>query len=786
MCSQITISALLLAGLVILGPALRPCAASPLPAGPAPKALDFPHFPDRLHAFIWRNWGVVEPARLAKVLDTSVENVAEVARSMGLPAAAPVPPEQQARLYVTILRRNWHLLPYDQLLVLLDMSAQELATTLREDDFLYIKLGSLKPECPPLRYAPPSEEARKRAAEIRRIVRETFAGELDEPGEPPFRFIEEFRRAGPPRPGPALPGKPADGLRFIYSYFALYGDPLVKPELDPYPDGLLQRLADLGVNGVWIHTVLGTLAPSATFPEFGAGHEERLANLRRLVERARRYGIAVYLYMNEPRAMPAAFFKDRTTMKGVQEGDRFALCTSSPEVRQWVSDSLATVFEKVPDLGGVFTITASENLTNCASHGQQGSCPRCKERRPADIIVDINAAIEAGVHRARPDAKVIVWDWGWGDWAPEAIARLPKSVWFMSVSEWSKPITRGGVATSVGEYSLSAVGPGPRAAAHWALARKAGLKTVAKVQLNNSWELSAVPYLPVLDLVAEHCRNLAIAGVDGMMLSWSLGGYPSPNLEVARQFSQGAPPSTEAVLDAVARDRFGPDGMPHARKAWTALSRAFAEFPFDVQVLYQAPTQYGPANLLFARPTGYRATMVGFPYDDVDGWRGPYPAAVLADQFTKVADGWKSGLAELEQAVRAAPADKAADARAELRFAEAAELHFRTVANQTRFVLARSALLAKEGPLKPSEREARLGEIRKILRDEIATARRLYVLAKQDSRIGYEASNHYYYLPIDLVEKVVNCRYVLDEWLPRMEQAAGRSPPMPGEEPGRP
>ena len=42
-----------------------------------------------------------------------------------------------------------------------------------------------------------------------------------------------------------------------------------------------------------------------------------------------------------------------------------------------------------------------------------------------------------------------------------------------------------------------------------------------------------MPYLPVLDLVAEHCRALAGAGIDGMMLSWSLGGYPSPNLEVA-------------------------------------------------------------------------------------------------------------------------------------------------------------------------------------------------------------------------------------------------------------
>ena len=42
------------------------------------------------------------------------------------------------------------------------------------------------------------------------------------------------------------------------------------------------------------------------------------------------------------------------------------------------------------------------------------------------------------------------------------------------------------------------------------------------------------------------------------------------------------------------------------------------------------------------------------------------------------------------------------------------------------------------------------------------------VLAKEDSRIGFEASNQYHYLPLDLVEKVVNCEYVLKHWLPSL------------------
>jgi hypothetical protein len=173
---------------------------------------------------------------------------------------------------------------------------------------------------------------------------------------------------------------------------------------------------------------------------------------------------------------------------------------------------------------------------------------------------------------------------------------------------------RGGLATSVGEYSLSVAGPDPRATRHWELARQAGLKTVAKVQLNNSWELSTVPYLPVLDLVAEHVGNLAHSRVDGLMLSWSLGGYPSPNLEVAHEFAASPGIERETVLDRVARRRFGPEGAPHARRAWTAFSRAFREYPFDVGVLYQNPVQMGPANLLYPAATHYRATMTANQY----------------------------------------------------------------------------------------------------------------------------------------------------------------------------
>jgi len=271
----------------------------------------------------------------------------------------------------------------------------------------------------------------------------------------------------------------------------------------------------------------------------------------------------------------------------------------------------------------------------------------------------------------------------------------------------------------------------------------------------------------VMNLVAQHCSNLARADIDGLMLSWSVGGYPSPNLQLVSEFQSQPTPTVDQALAKVAQGRYGPSAAPDVLAAWSKFSTAFTEYPFHAGFVYQGPVQCGPANLLYPEPTGYKATMVGFPYDDVEGWRAIYPAQVLAGQFEKVAAGWGEGLSVFQEAMSKAgtPAQQAS-LREDRGLAEAAGLHFRSVANQIRFLLARNALLS--GSLKGAEREAQVQTIRRIVSDEIDCAGRLFTLTRQDPRIGFEASNHYYYLPLDLVEKVINCRYAMDVWLPRI------------------
>lgn len=748
-------TSLLAGGAVTIG-CLEPLAAAvpdgsgmsvtELPEGTAPPALPLPHFPTRVHAFVWRNWSLVPSSKMARVLGIPEREVQRIGRALGLGRQPKMDADLEARSYLTVIKRNWHLLPYAQLLQLLGWTPEKLAYTLREDDFLFVKLGNLKPACEPLRYEPPSEVVLAREREIRRIVEEELPPADRSQTEPLFGFLKELAR-----PAPRTHRQPRRDapLRYCYSYFALYGDPLLETQAESYPEGYLAQLAEAGVNGVWLQAVLYKLAPFPWEPERSRHWEARLRNLQKLVVRAGKQGLRVFLYLNEPRAMPLTFFTNRSHLKGVVGGDHATMCTSLPEVQRYLEESARTIAQAVPDLGGFFTITASENLTSCWSHGQGRNCPRCGARSPAEVIAEVNTLLYRGIRNAGTNARLIAWDWGWNDdWAPQAIERLPKDVAFMSVSEWRLPLERGGVRTEVGEYSISAVGPGPRASRHWEVARRRGMDVVAKIQAGNTWELSSVPYIPALANVARHAENLRKAGVRNQMLGWTLGGYPSPNLEVVAGVGEGGAPLE--VMRRVAERRFGTGLAAAVVEAWQKFSTAFSEFPLHIGVQYNGPQQLGPANLLWEKPTGYRASMVGFPYDDLASWRAVYPPDIFAAQLEKVARGFQDALADLRQAAKGTRTN-AVQRRAftrECGVAEAASILFLSSANQARFVQARA--------------NGKRDDMRRLLRSEIELARQMFRLQSGDSRLGFEASNHYFFVPVDLAEKILNCRHLLD------------------------
>jgi hypothetical protein len=824
------------------------------------------HFPSRLHQFVWRNWEIANLDRLAQVVGATAAQLSEIAASMGLPAKRQLTGDQLKRIYITVIRQNWHLLPETQIIELLGWTESRYRFTLKEDDFLDIKLGRVKPRCEPLRYSAPTEKQQERAAEIRALLTKWFGSQLNEPGEDRFAFVKELSsrpssrlrnaeqktsagevdlsdgwtivasgdakaagdnlrwfltermRAGIADAGkqlllqvePSRRGWSADisphrivisaadaavlqrsvyelqnqmerreapflavgeqskreiwSPRYCYSYFALYGDPLMEGDAAGLPEAYLERAAIAGMGGVWIQAVLNTLAPSKVFPEFGEGWQTRLRNLQTLVSRADSHGLKIYLYLNEPRAMPDSFFSSRPDLRGSKFVDLYSMCTSTGPVRDWIRTALSHVFREVPGLGGVFSITMSENHTNCFSHGGAWGdrdpvardCPRCSKRTGAEVIGELISTFREGVREQSKTAEIISWDWGWGRPLADALVpKLPKDTSLMSISEWSQPVHRGGIRSEVGEYSISVVGPGPRAKRHWSLGRQQGLRTLAKTQFNNTWEISAVPWIPVLPLVLEHCRGLAAAGVNGVMASWTCGGYPSPNLRAAAAYAFDPRPDDAAVLQNEAERMYGSAAAPDAVAAWKAFSEAFQEFPYGVAV-YVIPTQHGPANLLRMVPTNLKPGMILFPYDAYQSWSGAYPPDVVCSQFRTMAAKWRAGLEHLERAAAQASPPKKATARRELAIATTCYNHFESTANQVEFYRLRDSLSGIGTATRRRERQRML----ELVGSEMKLARDQYFVARQESLIGYEASNHYYYTPLDLVEKMLNCDWI--------------------------
>ncbi len=685
--------------------------------GKAP--VELAHFPTRECAFVFRALEFFTYEKIAKVLGTTPENVKALGKAMGIPKDC----QSDVWLrkgYITIIRSMWHLLPYGQLLQLLEMEEDELAILLREEDFLDIKLSE-KPICDELKWKP-LDDADKRA--LTKIKSSMDALSLD--GKEPFEF--EYIM-----PDVEFSGKENFGSRIIYLFSGLYQKCLDVDSEEYCSDALLESYRRVGVNGIYLQGVLYLLSEFPFHKELSRGYEERIANLKKLTERCAKYGIKVFLYLNEPRSMNMAFFERYPQMKGhVENDDRVCMCTSTKEVQDYIKNALESICKSVPLIGGFICMAKSENLTNCYSHvhvSGECNCPRCKEKSVAEVIGEFFATVREGVDRVNPEIKVFDFSWD-GDPLEtrlDVIDHLPERVGVESICEARVPYEIAGMKDTLMDYSLNVIGPGERALKMWQRARERGLETVAKVQINTTWECSTVPALPVLDKVDQFMTRLREEGIHHVHLSWTLGGYPSMNLLYAcKHFFENSKT---------------PQLSENAKKATKLFSDAFSEFPSGLHTAYFGPQNAGPATLFYECPTGYDATMTCYAYDDLKGWCGPYPIDTYQVQFEKLCAKWKEGLDLIKD-----------DANGELQLmAEAGYSLFRSSLNLVKYVRLR-------------DRNASHKELYEIVLDEKENAKTMLALMNQNPAIGFEAANHYYFSRFGICEKIVNCDHLLKKY----------------------
>ena len=142
--------------------------------------------------------------------------------------------------------------------------------------------------------------------------------------------------------------------------------------------------------------------------------------------------------------------------------------------------------------------------------------------------------------------------------------------------------------------------------------------------------------------------------------------------------------------------------------------------------------------------------MVNTPYDDFTRWSAGYAdnRKGWIEQMRKVWAGFEKADRLWKEAVGKMSGAAAVAGRRDAVVFRAATLHFRTCVDQAEFILARDR----------GDRAA----MRELAERELATAAEMLRLVRADSRLGYETSNRYIYVPNDFLEKILNCRAVIE------------------------
>lgn len=683
--------------------------------------------PTRWQTVIFRNYGYVSADKIAAVLGCGEQTVHSEAERLGL-GDVEYHSDWEKKGYITIIRNNWFLLPYSQLTVLLAISKEKLEFILKKEDFLYLKLGGFKPCCQEVRYAPLTETQTERTEEIAKSIK----GLCIQRKVPPFDFFGKL-------PKTAEAERTNTHARIVHGYLTPCGDVFSQNSETYLPDDLLRAYSAQGVNGLWFHGLLSSLSPYPFDERLSEGYRARREELKRLIARCKEYGIKVYLYLNEPRGLPKDRIGKYARLAGRTERDTVGLCLEKREVENYLYEAVKDLLDEVTGLGGIITITMSENLTHC-NYRPGTNCPVCAKIPPEVSAAKVNNVIMRAIRDSRSDCELIANLWGWSsfmDWSEEQTMRgielLDKDISVMFVSEYDLAIEKGGVKSRIIDYSLGNPGPSEISKKGIEKAKSEGHKTYAKIQINNSWECSAAAYLPVFDLVYEHLTNLKAVGVQDFMLTWTLGGYPSPMMGLVADFvEQGEKFSLKSWYDK----QFG-EYSSKMQSAVGYFSQAFREYPFSIDSLYYSPKTLGLANLWQLMPDEKKSCMVCYSYDDFENWISPYPYERYISQYEKLLALWEKGIALLENA----DDERVNEVKV---YAETAYLHFKADVLQTKFSYFKRNIAGYQS------------EIAELLREEKECIVRLLAILAECPAVGYETSNHYFYNESNLTEKILN------------------------------
>ncbi len=544
-------------------------------------------------------------------------------------------------------------------------------------------------------------------------------------------------------------------------------------DIDYYPEEYLSLLAQEGVNGLWLTITFREICDTTLRPAC-ADAAKRLAKLRDVVERCRRYGIKIWAFCIEPAAWSSANplpkghenqlacgWSEEKSVHG-----SFPFCVNSPEARNYLEECTFSLFSAVPHLGGIINISFGERMTSCLSRfsplNECGKlCDGCSFGSPKEIFKAVNGSMARGMKRANPSAEFISWLYipyaeqidGW-------VYDLPKDLDGEVVVSFNfeSGITRNqlGRTRAGGDYWLSAVGPSDRYC-RIVEACKNHAELSAKIQVGCSHEVATIPYVPVPGILYRKYREMKRLGVKHVMKCWYFGNYPGLMNEAAGKlafddFSNGE----DAFLQELASPDWGTDAN-HAVAAWKLFAEAYANYPLDIQFQYYGPMHDGPVwplHLKFNFTSLTRSWQPdGFPSGDAIGeCLSNFRLDEAARLCATLSEKWHEGLLALQKT-------DVECHKMELSLAEALDIQFASAARILRFYEMRHALTTAQ----PQDSRCLLLAMRRIVQQEITASERLAELCEQDGRLGYHSEAEVFkYFPEKLRWRAKQLKKLLD------------------------
>jgi len=583
-------------------------------------------------------------------------------------------------------------------------------------------------------------------------------------------------------------------------------------DVDYYPGQYLNRLAHEGINGLWLTVEFRDLVSTSLTPDAGRDAARRLAKLRKTVNACLRYGIRIYLLCIEPHAWAPddPILKDHPELAGATVGGgRHAFCPFSDAARQYLYESVNTIFKGVPELGGLINISHGERPTTCLSAltamGEGHiDCPRCSGKAPWEILHESLSAMQRGMHDAAPEAELISWLYmpqstgrrgsDLADWVYEIPAHTPAGVILQFNFESGVRRTEFGKELVGGDYWISNPGPSPRFDRIATLAKVAGTAISAKIQTASSHEVATVPEVPVPSLLYRKFSEMRRLGVSHTMLCWYFGNYPGLMNKAAGMLSMEPFPNDEnTFLQTLAAIDWGEKEAPTVVRAWKRFSEGYENYPLSILFQYYGPMHDGPVWPLHLRPQDaplaptwlLASTETRMPWPPSGDRIGECILDVLAlDQVVeltrRMSASWDQGV-EILRPIEPRFQNEPARLR-DIGVARALGIQFRSGYNILRFYQLRERMLRAEGP----DRLDMLAGLAGIIREELGLDEQLLILCERDSRLGFHSeAEGYKYFPEKIRWRMRQLRTVIADDVPALERVIRSGKPLFPEYTGR-